>query len=78
MYIIIQCASFKFCRNWPQPVLLKPLVHENKYNLSFPVWDPRVRMAKIRFSDQILVHGYSRKCCTCWLLRHVDQNISLT
>lgn len=69
MYIIIQCASFKFCRHWPQPVLLKSLVHENKYNLSFPAWNPRVRMKNIRFNDQILAHVYSKKCCTCWLIR---------
>ncbi|XP_022330702.2 poly(A) polymerase beta-like isoform X2 [Crassostrea virginica] len=50
--------------NWPQPVLLKPLVHENKYNLSFPVWDPRVNTSDRFHLMPIITPAYPQQNST--------------
>ena len=43
------CLVYVYCRDWPTPVLLKPLDTENK--LSFPVWDARVRQSFLHFTE---------------------------
>ena len=47
-----------FYRDWPQPILLKQLLQENK--LGFPVWDPRVGICFILFLGDSLMadHKY--------------------
>ena len=37
----LHCCFRSLLRDWPSPVLLKPLDTENKV-LGFPVWDSRV------------------------------------
>ncbi|XP_062574403.1 poly(A) polymerase beta-like isoform X1 [Saccostrea cucullata] len=49
---------------WPQPVLLKPLQHENKYNLSFPVWDPRVNTSDRFHLMPIITPAYPQQNST--------------
>ena len=46
--VFIKNVLLTFCfffRDWPNPVLLKPLETDNK--LGFPIWDPRVRFWSI-------------------------------
>uniref|UniRef100_K1RCS9 polynucleotide adenylyltransferase n=1 Tax=Magallana gigas TaxID=29159 RepID=K1RCS9_MAGGI len=50
--------------NWPQPVLLKSLVHENKHNLSFPVWDPRVNTSDMFHLMPIITPTYPHENTT--------------
>ncbi|XP_048736454.1 poly(A) polymerase type 3-like isoform X4 [Ostrea edulis] len=50
--------------NWPQPVLLKPLVHENKFNLTFPVWDPRVNTSDRFHLMPIITPAYPQQNST--------------
>nr|XP_011421945.1 poly(A) polymerase beta isoform X2 [Crassostrea gigas] len=50
--------------NWPQPVLLKALVHENKFNLSFPVWDPRVNTSDRFHLMPIITPAYPQQNST--------------
>ncbi|XP_061164398.1 poly(A) polymerase beta-like [Saccostrea echinata] len=49
---------------WPQPVLLKPLQHENKYNLQFPVWDPRVNTSDRFHLMPIITPAYPQQNST--------------
>jgi len=38
--LVSKCAVSCVSRQWPKPVMLRPLEDNNK--LGFPVWDPRV------------------------------------